>query len=485
MNTTSTSAPTGAAWAAAIGLEVHCQLATQSKLFCPCPNRFQAAPNSLICPTCAGLPGSLPVLNAHAVELALRAALALSAEPNRRSIFERKHYVYPDLPKGYQISQYETPLASGGTLELEDGSRPRLVRIHMEEDAGKLIHAQNQETWVDLNRAGLALIEIVGEPDLHGAEQAAHYMERLREELVFAGVSSCDMEKGELRADVNVSVARAGLPLGTKVEVKNLNSFKHVRAAIEFEIARQIAVLESGGRVRQETRLFDAGSGTTRSMRSKEDALDYRYFPEPDLPPLELSTAQIEQARTALLEGPLARRRRYEKGFGLSSDDARTLTGWREFADLFEAVVRRGAQAGAAAKFLCNDVLGALAERGQSIEQLLISPFDLAELLALLETRRISATAARKVLAAMLDTGRAPRELARELGLEQIDDPEAIARWCHEALAKLPRAASEVRAGEEKALGPLIGLVLKLSGNRANPPAVRAKLLELIHAQPD
>jgi aspartyl-tRNA(Asn)/glutamyl-tRNA(Gln) amidotransferase subunit B len=466
-----------------VGLEIHCQLATASKLFCACANRFGAEPNSLLCPVCAGLPGALPLPNADALDLALRAALALGSSPAPCSIFERKHYAYPDLPKGYQITQYAHPLASGGELALESGARVRLVRVHVEEDAGKLIHDRGDRTLVDLNRAGLPLIEIVSQPDLRSGEQAAEFLLALRECLQYAGVSQCDMEKGELRCDVNVSVAPPGSSLGTKVEVKNLNSVRHVRAAVEYEYARQVALLRSGQPVRQETRSFEPEQGVTRALRGKEEARDYRYFPDPDLPPCECPPAALARARAGLGESAAARRARYREHLGLSESQARTLTGSRALADFFEAVSRHAREPRAVANWVANDVLALLSDPEQelgSIDALAFKPYDLAQLIELVAQGRLSNAAARKVLAAMAKSGRSPQELARELGLEQASDPALLRAWCQAALAAQPKAAQAVRGGELKALGPIIAAALQQSGGKAHPGQLKDVLLELL-----
>jgi aspartyl-tRNA(Asn)/glutamyl-tRNA(Gln) amidotransferase subunit B len=477
---------TASAWQAVIGLEVHCQLATATKLFCGCRNAFGEPPNSLVCPVCTGQPGALPVFNAEALDLALRAALALGCDIATWAKFDRKHYFYCDLPKGFQISQYDQPFCRGGGIALSSGKRVRLVRIHLEEDAGKAIHDRGPSTLVDLNRAGVPLIESVTEPDLASAAEAHEYLSALKEILQFVGASECDMEKGSLRCDVNVSVRRAGEPLGTKVELKNLNSFSNVVAALDHEIARQIAGYESGDRARfpvQETRLFDAASGTTRTMRSKEDAHDYRYFPDPDLPPFTISRERIERMRSHLPELPAARRKRYRESFGLSEYDAGVMASSRAVSDFFEAVVRHSNAPKDAANWIGNEVLALFAEATsgvKSIDELAFKPFDLAELIALVNGGQVNRPGGRAILRAMLASPKAPRELLRELGLEQVGASPELETWCREALAGKDKIVAEVRAGNDKALGALIGPVMKASGGKASPQAVRDTLLELI-----
>lgn len=476
----------GAGWEAVVGLEVHCQLKTRTKLFCGCANRFGAPPNTLTCPVCTGQPGALPVLNEAAVELAVRAALALGAEVAPWSKFDRKNYFYCDLPKGYQISQFDRPYCSGGGLTLASGKRVRLVRIHLEEDAGKAIHDRGELTLVDLNRAGVPLVESVTEPDLAGAAEAHEYLTALKEILQYAGVSDCDMEKGSLRCDVNVSVRHPGEALRTKVEVKNLNSFRHVEAAIEHEVARQIAAYESGDEARhpvQETRLYDPGRDETRPMRGKEDAHDYRYFPEPDLPPVPVPEAFLEEQRRALPELPAARRRRYREEHGLSEYDAGVLTGSREVADFFEETARLTGDPKLAANWVSNEVLRALADpalEAAAIDELRLTPRGLADALALLSAGQVHGNGARTLVRAMLETGRGAAELVTELGLEQVSDEGELERWCREALAGKENVVADVRAGKLKALGALVGPVMKASRGKANPRRVQEILLRLV-----
>ena len=383
---------TGARWLAVIGLEVHCQLKCHTKLFCACRSAFGAEPNTLTCPVCSGQPGALPVLNKDALELALRAAIALEAQVAPRSKFDRKNYFYCDLPKGYQTSQFDQPFCTGGGLTLQSGKRVRLTRIHLEEDAGKAIHDRGDETLVDLNRAGVPLIEIVSEPDLSTAAEAHEYLSALKEILQYVGASDCDMEQGSLRCDVNVSVQHEGEALRTKVELKNLNSFRNVEAAIGHETARQIEAYENGDEVLQETRLFDPQAGVTRSMRSKEDAHDYRYFAEPDLPPISVSASFLERQQRSLPELPAARRARYQTELGLSAYDAGVLTSQRAMSDTFEATARLSGSPKSAANLITNEVARLLADpeiEACEVEELPVKPFDLADLIGLIEKGRV------------------------------------------------------------------------------------------------
>jgi len=468
------------AWRTVVGLEVHCQLGTRAKLFCGCAAEFGAAPNTRVCQLCAGHPGTLPVLNAGAARLALRAALALGCTLERESRFDRKHYFYCDLPKGYQISQYARPIATGGGITLASGRFVRLRRIHIEEDAGKAIHDRGAHTLVDLNRAGVPLIEIVSEPDLAGAEEAHEYLTRLKETLQFAGVSECDMEKGSLRCDVNVSVHREGEPLGTRVELKNLNSFRNVVAALEHEVARQVSEREAGRALRQETRLYDAERGETRAMRSKEDEDDYRYFPEPDLPPLVLTEAEIELARAGLPEPPEARRARWQSELGLSAYDAGVLGASRALADFFDETARLSGAPKEAANWLANDVAAILSETRATLAGSRLTPARLAELIGLERGGALNKAGARRVLEALFTQDQSPAELVTALGLAQVNDAAEIEAWCCAAIAANERAAQDVRRGELKALGALVGRVMKSSAGRANPELVRATLLELL-----
>ena len=471
-----------------IGLEIHAQLRTRTKIFCGCTTDFGAAPNTHICPVCLGMPGALPVLNRAAVDLAIRAALALGCEVQARSVFARKNYFYPDLPKGYQISQYAEPLALGGGIEVDvDGTTSfvRLTRIHMEEDAGKSLHDgfadSDRKTYLDFNRAGTPLIEIVSEPDMRSAAQAATFFERLRQLLVWIGVNDGNMDEGSLRCDANVSVRPAGTTtLGTKAEVKNVNSFRYLQKAIEFEIGRQIDVLEQGGRVVQETRLFDAAQGKTYSMRSKEEAHDYRYFPDPDLPPLVVSSTRLEEARAALPELPDARRARLMTQFGLPAYDADVLTQSKELADYFEATASASGLPKAASNWVMGEVLRTMKERAVSVADVPITPEALARLLRLVDAGTISSTVAKDVFATMYETGRAAAEIVASEGLAQVSDTSAIEPHVMAVLADHPDVVAEIRAGKDRKFQFLVGQVMKASKGKADPKVVTDLLMRAI-----
>ncbi|HEX9792985.1 MAG TPA: Asp-tRNA(Asn)/Glu-tRNA(Gln) amidotransferase subunit GatB [Planctomycetota bacterium] len=467
-------------WEPTIGLEVHVQLATASKLFCRCAAVFGGEPNTRTCAVCLGHPGVLPVCNEQALVLGARAALALGMTVQAESKFDRKNYFYPDLPKGYQISQFDEPLARDGALPLPGGGEAGIERLHLEEDAGKAVHDRGDFGLVDFNRAGTPLAEIVGRPDLESPEDAKAYLEVLKERLIWAGVSDCDMEKGNLRVDVNVSLALPGArATGTRVEVKNLNSFVAVGIALEHEFARQAAILDTGGAVAPETRHWDDETASTRSMRSKEEALDYRYFPDPDLPRLVLEPAWIEAQRAALPASAAVRRRRYREELGLGEHDARVLTGEPAIANCFDALLAAGTPAKAAANALANEVLARV-----PAAELAASPLDpdfLAAALALLEAGRTNRNGLRALIDARLGgAAAAPETLLAELGLEMRADAGELAAACEKAMAALPQAVAAVRAGKDKALGALLGRVMQETGGAADPAAVRALLIERI-----
>ena len=453
---------------AVIGLEIHAQLLTASKIFCSCSTAFGAAPNTQVCPVCLGLPGPLPVLNREAVDLAVRAALAFGCRINESSVFARKNYFYPDLPKGYQISQYELPLATGGGL-----TGVGITRVHMEEDAGKSIHEgfadSDRKTYIDFNRSGVPLIEIVTEPDLRSAADAAAFFSQLREILVWLGVNDGNMEEGSLRCDANVSVRRAGeTALGTKAEVKNLNSFRFLEKALDHEIERQIEIVGSGARVVQETRLWDPAAGRTVSMRSKEEAHDYRYFPEPDLPPLTVDAARVERIRAAMPELPDARRRRFVDRYALPEYDAAQLTQSREVSDYFEAAVAAGASPKVAGNWIIN-----IAGSSLPIERL-------TGLLALVEKNVISGSIAKTVFDTMIASGRTAEEIVAAEDLAQIDDEGQIARLVAEVLANNASAVAQYRGGKSNAFGFLVGQVMKAAGGKANPKRVNELLKRVL-----
>jgi aspartyl-tRNA(Asn)/glutamyl-tRNA(Gln) amidotransferase subunit B len=470
-----------------IGLEVHAQLATGAKLFAPEAYAFGGEPNTQVSVVASAQPGSLPMLDEAAVDLALAIALALECDVAPVSLFDRKHYFYCDLPKGYQITQLYRPYCTGGAVELADGRRVPLVRIHIEEDAGKAVHDRGSETLVDLNRAGVPLVELVTAPALHSAADTVAFLEAYRAVLVFTGASDADMEKGNLRCDVNVSVRRPGEPLRTKVELKNLNSLRNVAAGIEYEVVRQVSAYEAGraSEVVQETRAFDAERGTTRTLRSKEDAHDYRYMPDPDLPPVVVDAARLARVRATLPELPNARRRRYVAGLGLSEYDAGVLVADKDLAEFFDATLaaQGGASAKTVANWLANQVLGLLAgpdARARALHDLPFGPRELAELLGLLEDGTLHTRGAREVFARLAEEGGSPRALAERLDLLAVRDDGALDTWCRAALAGNAKAVEAVRAGNEKAIGALVGAVMKASGGRADPAGTRARLLELI-----
>jgi aspartyl-tRNA(Asn)/glutamyl-tRNA(Gln) amidotransferase subunit B len=459
-----------------IGLEIHAQLRTQTKIFCGCSTAFGAAPNTQVCPVCLGLPGALPVLNRKAVDYAIKAALALGCDVQPLSIFARKNYFYPDLPKGYQISQYERPLALRGSLDITaDGGRTvRLTRIHLEEDAGKSLHEgfpdSDRATYVDYNRSGVPLIEIVTEPDMRSAAQAADFFQRLRDILVWIGVNDGNMEEGSLRCDGNVSVRPVGqASFGVKAEVKNVNSFRYIEKALEYEIERQIDLLEAGGRVVQETRLFDSSTGRTFSMRSKEEAHDYRYFPEPDLLPLAVDVQRVEAVRQTLPELPEARRQRFVAAYGLPAYDAGVLTQSAELAGYFEQVAAEARNPKAASNWVMGELLRTLKERGTSITEVPLSPRALAGLIRQVDTGALSSSLAKDVFAKMYDSGRSAEDVVAADGLAQIDDETALLALVHDVIARYGDAVAQYRAGKNATFGFLVGQVMKGSGGKANP----------------
>ncbi len=467
-------------WETIIGLEVHVQPTTRSKMFCGCANSFGDPPNTNVCPVCLGLPGALPVPNAEAVRLGVVGALALGCEVHPTSVFARKNYFYPDLPKGYQVSQFDRPLATGGRVRFESPDRGpvevAITRLHLEEDAGKSLHDRFPgKTAVDLNRSGTPLCEIVSGPDLRSPAEARAYLVALRQLLVYAGVSDCSMEKGTLRVDANLSVRRAGQgAFGTKTEIKNLNSFAFVEKALEAERARQVALLESGGRVEQVTLLFNAGTGEVRVARAKEESHDYRYFPDPDLPPLVLDPAWIEARRAALPELPEARRARYAERLGLPVYDVGVLTAEPETGAYFEAVLAAGAEPKAAANWVMGEALGSLKDTGAFP----VAPARLAELIALVADGTVSRQAARKVYAGLAAGADAPpRAVAERLGVLQVGDESALAGWVDAVLAAHPGEVARYRAGEAKLLGFLTGQVMKASQGKADPKKVQPLLL--------
>jgi len=485
-----------AAYEPVIGLEVHVQLKTATKIFCACSTRFGDPPNSNTCPVCLGLPGSLPVLNRRALELALRASLALHLQVQARSRFARKNYFYPDLPKGYQISMYELPLATAGWLEIEhDGARKKIgiTRLHLEEDAAKNMHEgfadSDRNSYVDYNRGGTPLAEIVSEPDLRSPPEAYAYLNTLKQVLEYAEVSDCNMEEGSLRCDANVSVRKRGADkFGTKAEVKNLNSFRYLQRALEYEIERQIGVLESGGRVSQETRLWNAGQGRTEPMRSKEFAHDYRYFPDPDLLPVHVDAAWLGEIERRMPELPAARRERFVRAYGLSAYDAGVLTATRDLADYFEEVVRTGATAKQVANFIANEVLARTKEGEGTIEDWAkkVPAANLARLLKLTSMEfsgagpSITGAMAKVVIGKMAETGQTPEEIISAQGMKQITDTGEIERMCREVIEKNPENVAKYHSGNEGVFKFFVGQVIRASRGQANPQLVNDTLKRLL-----
>ena len=465
---------------AVIGLEIHAQLQTRTKIFCGCSTAFGAPPNAHVCPVCLGFPGVLPVLNRSAVDLAIRAGLALGCRVNETSIFARKNYFYPDLPKGYQISQYEFPICTGGVIAFEGPDGPRqvnLTRIHMEEDAGKSLHEgfpdSDKRTYMDYNRAGTPLIEIVTEPELSNAGDAAAFFEHLRGILVWLGVNDGNMEEGSLRCDANVSVRPVGTTtLGTKAEVKNLNSFRFLQKALEYEIERQIDLLREGGRVVQETRLFDSATGHTVSMRSKEEAHDYRYFPDPDLPPVIVDQARVESIRQQMPELPAARRQRFVAAHGLPEYDADQLTQTRELSEFFEAAVTAGAAPKAVSNWMMGELARLLKDAGRDITTSPVTPTQLAGLLALIDQGTISGAIAKGVFEKMMAGGGDAAAIVAAEGLTQIDDESQIVGIIADVMAQNADAVANYRAGKTATFGFIVGQVMKAAKGKANPKRV-------------
>ena len=464
-----------------IGLEVHVQLSTATKIFCSCPTSFGAPPNTNVCPVCMGLPGALPVLSKEAVDLAIKASLALNCRINPVSRFARKNYFYPDLPKGYQISQYDQPLAEHGYVEIADGKRIGITRVHMEDDAGKSIHDgfkdSDRYSYVDLNRCGTPLIEIVSEPDMRSSDEAYAYLTEIKQVLQFIDVSTCDMEKGHLRCDANVSVRLRGAEkLGTKAEVKNLNSFRFLKMALDHEIARQVAVLESGGTIVQETRLYNAETGETVSMRSKEHAHDYRYFPEPDLTPLRISQAWIEEMRSQTPELPSQKRTRFRETYGLREYDAQVLTQTRAASDYFERAAAISGDPKTAANWVMGDLMGALKAAGKEISDSPVSAAQLGELLALIQKGEISGKLAKEIFPKMFATGEPAAGIIEREGLRQISDSTALEKIIDDVLASNPKQLEQYRSGKTTVMGFFVGQVMRATKGQANPSSVNELL---------
>lgn len=470
---------------AVIGLEVHTELQTKTKIFCSCRTSFGADPNTNVCPVCLGLPGVLPVLNKKVLEYAVRAGLALNCEISRFSKFDRKNYYYPDLPKNFQTSQFDLPICEHGFLDVEvegEKRRIRITRAHMEEDAGKLVHhgtsiTDSDYSLVDYNRTGTPLLEIVSEPDMRSAKEAVAYMEKMRAILQYVGISDCRMEEGSLRCDANVSVRPVGQKeLGTKTEIKNINSFKGVERAIEYEAMRQAELLEDGGKVVQETRTWDEKEGVTKSMRTKEEANDYRYFPEPDLVPFTVSDEYIENIRKSLPELPDARKERYMKEFGLSSEDAVFMTNDKDTADYFEAAVDAGADPKACVNWLMGEFASQLSTDGIEIAKAPVSAENLAALLKLISKGTISGKIAKKVFATMWKEGGNPEEIVKAQGLVQISDTAELSKLVDDVVGKNPKAVEDFKAGKKKAVGALVGQIMKATKGKANPRVINELL---------
>jgi aspartyl-tRNA(Asn)/glutamyl-tRNA(Gln) amidotransferase subunit B len=469
-----------------IGLEIHAQLATRSKLFCRCSTEFGAPPNANTCPVCLGLPGVLPVLNRKAVEFAIRLGLATHCTIRLDSQFARKNYFYPDLPKAYQISQYDRPLCEKGWVEIMVEGKPKrigITRIHIEEDAGKLVHdgADRNASYVDLNRAGVPLVEIVSEPELSSAEEARLYMEKIHSLVTYLGVSNGNMEQGNLRADANISLRPKGAKkLGTRAEIKNVNSFRFVQQAIIYEIGRQTEELRAGHAIVQETRLFDAISKTTYSMRSKEEAHDYRYFPEPDLPVLAISQSWVDEIRKTLPELPDEKAARFQSQYGLSAYDAGVMAADKAVADFFEATVAAGANAKKAANWIMGDLAARFNEDKTTVAELKFKPADLADMIRRIDGGELSSAMGKQVFAAMYGSGKSPAVLVKELGLTQVSDTGALEAIISKVLADNPGQVEQYRAGRDKVFGFFVGQVMKASQGKANPAVVNELLKKLL-----
>jgi aspartyl-tRNA(Asn)/glutamyl-tRNA(Gln) amidotransferase subunit B len=464
-----------------IGLEVHAQLKTESKIFCSCSTRFGAGPNENTCPVCSGMPGQLPVLNARAVEYAVKMALAVDCTVNRRSLFARKNYFYPDLPMGYQISQFELPVAEHGHIDIQTdkgAKRIGITRIHMENDAGKNIHSSSDNaSYVDLNRAGVPLIEIVSEPDMRSAEEAVAYLKNLRAILVYLGICDGNLEEGSFRCDANVSIRPFGQEeFGTRTELKNMNSFRNIQRAIEYEVGRQIDLVEDGEKIVQETRLFDVTKGVTRSMRGKEEAHDYRYFPDPDLLPLVIEEDRMEAWRAELPELPAARCRRYRDDLGLPEYDAAVLTAEKDVADYFEAALQEYGEAKKLSNWIMGEVMRELNDRGADLDACRLQPSELAKLVRLVDDGVISGNIAKNVFKELFETGGDPEAHVKAKGLVQISDTSAIEGLVDEVIAENPAEVERFKGGEKKLTGFFVGQVMKKSKGKANPGLVNQLL---------
>jgi len=472
-------------WEVVIGLEVHCQINTKTKAFCGCSTEFGAEPNSQTCPVCLGMPGQLPVLNDVAAKKTILTGLAINGDINLESKFDRKNYFYPDLPKGYQISQFTVPIVEGGYIDIptKDGEkRLGVTRIHMEEDAGKSMHeGLDAVSHIDLNRSGIPLMEIVSEPDMRSADEAIAYLKQLHQIIKFLGVSGADMEKGQFRCDANVSVRQKGAELGTRTEMKNMNSFRFIKQAIEFEVLRQIEIIEDGGEVKQESRLWDSVKNESRSMRSKEEAHDYRYFPEPDLPPLRVTQEEVDNIKASMPELPNQLRKRFETEFGLSAYDADVLTQTQSLAQWYEALVAaHPASPKQCANWLANELLGRLKELNKDIVESPISAKGLASLLDRIADNTISGKIAKDVLDAMMESGKDVDSIIEAKGLKQVSDTGAIDAMIQEVLDANQGQVEAYKGGQDRLFGFFVGQVMKASKGKANPAMVNQRLKELL-----
>lgn len=459
-----------------IGLEVHLELKTKTKIFCSCPTTFGAEPNTQCCPVCMGMPGTLPVLNRKVVEYAIKAGMATNCTIARYSKQDRKNYFYPDLPKAYQISQYDLPLCEHGHLDIETAAgskRIGITRIHIEEDAGKLVH-DDSGTFVDCNRCGVPLIEIVSEPDIRSAEEAVAYLQKLRATILYTGVSDCRMQEGSLRCDVNLSVHKPGEPFGTRTEMKNLNSFQFIQKAIEYEYKRQVQAIENGEEIVQETRRFDEKTGKTFSMRRKEDANDYRYFPDPDLAPIEMSEQKLSKLQAAIPELPDARKAKYMEQYGLTAYDAEMITGTPEMADYFEAAAAATAYPKQAANLILTEVFRLLAAEGEDAAQIPVSAAHLAALVTMTADGKINSSTEKKVLSDLWKSGDAdPESYVREHDLEQISDRAVLESMVDAVIEQNPKSVADFKKGKTNALKSLVGQIMGKTGGRANPVIVQ------------
>jgi len=458
-----------------IGLEVHIQLLTKTKIFCSCSTDFGASPNTHVCPVCLGMPGVLPVLNKQVVEYAIKLGIALNCKINKFSRFARKNYFYPDLPKGYQISQYELPILEGGFVEIyTDGEFKKIAleRIHMEEDAGKTIH-KGEGSYVDLNRAGVPLLEMVSMPVMHTPQEAAEYLRSIRKIVRYLGICDGNMEEGSMRCDANISIRPKGeTKLGTKAELKNMNSFKHVEKALEYEIERQITAMENGEKIVQETRLWDEKAGITRSMRSKEEAFEYRYFPDPDLVPLLIDDEWIENVKKDVPELPKERLERFMRDYSLKFDDANILTQEKQLADFFEEALNSSNNHKAVANWILSELLGYLNKDNKSVADTLIKPKDIGELVGLIDSNTISGKIAKTVFRDMYETGKSPKKIIDEKGLVQITDTKFIEELADKIIAANPKAVSQYKAGKKNTIGFFVGQIMKETKGKANPKIV-------------